>query len=73
MSNDNSNSKVNLFVLQNGDDTDWVLQRASLNNDLTSDESAPNRDHTTNSDAGHYITVTTKRPNFKGVVYISFY
>ncbi|XP_076802493.1 MAM and LDL-receptor class A domain-containing protein 1-like [Clavelina lepadiformis] len=48
------------------DDANWVVQRADLNNDLTSGESTPNRDHTTNSLTGHYITVTTKRPNFKG-------
>ncbi|XP_078483553.1 MAM and LDL-receptor class A domain-containing protein 1 isoform X3 [Ciona intestinalis] len=48
------------------DDVNWVIQRADFSNDLVSGETAPNRDHTTNSDIGRYITVTTKRPNFKG-------
>jgi len=55
-----------LWFVQYDDDIDWVLQSADFNNDLTAGESAPNRDHTTNSNAGHYLTVTTKRPNFKG-------
>uniref|UniRef100_H2YIR2 MAM domain-containing protein n=1 Tax=Ciona savignyi TaxID=51511 RepID=H2YIR2_CIOSA len=38
-----------------------------FSNERVTGETAPNRDHTTNSDVGHYITVTTNRPNFKGI------
>ena len=57
--------------MQVSDDVDWVIQRADVTNDLTSGETAPSRDHTTNTYAGHYITVTTKRPNFKGASFLT--
>nr|XP_039270832.1 MAM and LDL-receptor class A domain-containing protein 1-like [Styela clava] len=48
------------------DDIDWYRRQAHESNDLNPGETSPNRDHTTNTDAGFYMTVDAKRPNRAG-------
>lgn len=58
---------LNVFM-QLSDNLNWVRRQAYEANDLSAGESSPNRDHTTNTEAGYYLTVDTKRPNSPGIL-----